>query len=397
MTEFYVENGAKRIKTKFKNQMEIFKDHPELNVCYKQIAKDYGEIKNIFKTHIIYDYFKKYVGDETHKELYKKYKSDGYLSNWSVCGYLERNFSNEINNLEISVGNVYLDYEIEKIFNIKNFKRINYLKSEKEWLLFANFINNQKFNSPEFPFDYTDSWVGDNYHFVGEFYKKDKNGRYINTTNNRGLSNASKNNETIHLFSRVLSSINDNIFYANLYLGEFKLSKEPIKEIKCHIRNRDELLQPINVFLLEKAKNIFENGNWIIDLDSRIYFSYDYIYNVIKGLTPEQAKDKLAIKHLTHQQTYDYIPESIKLYLYEKYVLKNNILLKQTSNDSDVFYIEKVGKHYYFTHRIVGTMFKTAVIPEEHLYLIKDLNNISHNDLISMHLFLRFECLAFGI
>ena len=120
-------NGAKIVRDKFKNQLRIFKEHPALHVCYKSIKYDYDNIKHIEYTGDMYDYFKKYEGKEKEfEELYNEYKPDGYLSNWSVCGYLERNYKDELQNrltdYQLYQGSSYNEYEICKIFDLKNIK-----------------------------------------------------------------------------------------------------------------------------------------------------------------------------------------------------------------------------------------------------------------------------------
>jgi len=384
-------NGAKIVRDKFKNQLRIFKEHPALHVCYKSIKYDYDNIKHIEYTGDMYDYFKKYEGKEKEfEELYNEYKPDGYLSNWSVCGYLERNYKDELQNrltdYQLYQGSSYNEYEICKIFDLKNIKsRINISRSEDIIVLI-----NKSLYTNEYFLDYKNHWEGDTLHFIGEGqcgnqFLKDEN--YILDMSRYKLT-------PIHLFNRIEDNSTDEKNY--LYLGTYKLSDVPYQQIQIDKKMNSRL---VYIFpLVESYGKTFDQE--INDCYyNQSYFPSKWVFDKIKNLSADQAKMDLPDDgSMGYDNSGGIVPKSITTYVYEKYVRKNNVLIKRFDYSGGVYKIEKADNFFYFSRLCgVNVSHRTAVLTKADLAFVKDINNITYNEFISLLNYIIFVALRFGI
>lgn len=383
-------NGAKIVRDKFKNQLRIFKEHPALHVCYKSIKYDYDNIKHIEYTGDMYDYFKKYEGKEKEfEELYNEYKPDGYLSNWSVCGYLERNYKDELQNrltdYQLYQGSSYNEYEICKIFDLKNIKsRINISRSEDIIVLI-----NKSLYTNEYFLDYKNHWEGDTLHFIGE----GQCGNQVLKDENYILDMSRYKLTPIHLFNRIEDNSTDEKNY--LYLGTYKLSDVPYQQIQIDKKMNSRL---VYIFPLVESEGITFKQE-IIDSESgkHYYYSTD-VYNKIKHLTADQAKIDLYDEKAPASSNLDIIPKSVTTYVYEKYVKKNDVLIKRFDFRGGVYKIEKADNFFYFSRLCgVGVSHRTAVLTKADLAFVKDINNITYNEFISLLNYIIFVTVRFGI
>lgn len=384
-------NGAKIVRDKFKNQLRIFKEHPALHVCYKSIKYDYDNIKHIEYTGDMYDYFKKYEGKEKEfEELYNEYKPDGYLSNWSVCGYLERNYKDELQNrltdYQLYQGSSYNEYEICKIFDLKNIKsRINISRSEDIIVLI-----NQNLYINEYFLDYRNLWEGDTLHFIGE----GKSGNQVLENENYILHMSRYDNIPIHLFNK----IEDNTIYVKnyLYLGEYKLSEVPYQQIQIDNRKNSRL---VYIFPLVEVKGKTFEQEIIDPCNSQSFFFSTEVYDKIKDLSADQAKrDIIDDENIGYNNSGGIIPKSITTYVFEKYVRKNNVLIKRFDFDGSVYKIEKADNYFYFSGLVgVNTIHRTTVLTKADLAFVKDINNITYNEFISLLNYIMFVTVRFGI